>query len=231
MKVLYLFALFISFVSCSPKYLASKVKPTEIEQLEVFRPLTYMAQIEKENKGEMNDDLSHALEKMLVEEIFNLSPKMPMLSPVIIKDEQIQLRLEDEILRLCMWTSTNSTIKKITIPPTIDYVLESKGKRFGLIILGKGYERSNANFKWAKDQVIASNILSVLSFGVSSLPGVAVSGAERTRVVLNVMILDSKVNSIAFFNESLFVNKNKLDNTALNKELKWLFSKYFLIKK
>jgi hypothetical protein len=223
-------ALALIFTSCSgSKYLRSKVKAKEITELEVFRPLSFIALIEKKNKGIINDSISYRLEKIITKEIYDSNSLLPKLNPIIIKDDYTETQLEYEIIKICMTSnSTDIKIKSLPIPSRIDRILEARGKRFGLITFCSGFTRTKSNYK---NEYLAGVLKNVIETVALSSTGnglfVSINGNLSSSLSLNIMIVDAEKNNITFFNEALFKTLNVLDEKLIKKEIAKLVSKFF----
>lgn len=226
------FATILIFTSCSgSKYISSKVKTEEIKELEVFKPLSFIALIEEKNKAIINDSISYTLEKLITKELYDTNNFLPKLNPIIIKDDYTETQLEYEIIELCTKASSEDIkIKALTIPPRINKILESRGKRFGLIAYCSGFTRTKANYKnvyeaGAIRSVVETVVLSSIGNGIF----ISINGNLSSSLSLNIMIVDAKKNNISFFNESLFKTLNVLDEKLVKNLITKMISKYFKI--
>lgn len=223
-----LFAACLIFTSCNgSRYLSSKANAKEITELEVFRPLSFIALVEKGNKGNINDSISLGLEKIITKELFDTSFFKAKLNPIIIKDEYVETQLEYEIIKVSMGLAGDLNIRTTKIPPRIFMALKSRGKRFGLIVLCNGFTRTKENYKKeVKDPMLKSAIETVIlntsinGLFISIMPGAGSS------ISLSVLIVDVEKNNIAYFRESTFSSLNVLDQNLINKEIRKLVSKY-----
>jgi hypothetical protein len=223
------FALALLFTSCSGgRYLSFKVKSAEITSLEVFKPISFIALVEKENKGVINDSISYRLEKILSKEIFDSTNMLPTLNPIIIKDEHIETQLEYEIIQICMSSSQNYSLKTITIPSRIDNVLETRGKRFGLIVFCSGFTRSKENLKSLTEGAFFRAAVETVAFGaISGVSSILIDRDMRSKITLHIMIVDAEKNNIAFFNDPSFRALDVLDEKLIKKKIAKAFSTYF----
>ncbi len=223
------FAASLIFISCNgSRYLSSKVKANEITELEVFKPVSFIALIEKANKGDINDSISFGLEKIITKELFDSTFLLQKLNPIIIKEENTERQLVYETIKLNMAISEDYKIKSFTLPPRINMVLKSRGKRFGLIVFSNGFTRTNANFKTeVKDGILKSVMETVVFSALGSGPFISINVNAGSRITLSAMIVDAEKNNVAFYNESSFTSLNVLDHNLIKKEIRKLVGKYF----
>ena len=219
--------LIVSAVSCADtKYLASKMKSSEIRELEFFKPISSIAYVERENLATIDDDLSSQSGKLISQQVFNYSSQIPRLNPVIITDANIQADLEAEVITACRASSAYNSIEVIPIPPTIDALLEARGKRFALLTYYSGYKRSPESYAWSKRRAAANNLLNFMPV-TSSPMFITIENSYSSRAVLYAMIVDAQTNKIVFFNEFITKGEDPVSSEVISNELNKIFLDYF----
>lgn len=223
-----LFAAVFILTSCTgSRYISSKVKVSEIKELEVFRPLSFIALVDQNNISYINDSISSRMEKIITKLVFDSLQDLPKLNPILTKDDFIAEKIETEIIQLCLLTKEDVKIKSLPISPWLDKTLESRGKRFGLIVLNYGFTRTKADLKAANKNAAIKSITETLIMNAFIGPSVSIYINIPSRIYTNFMIIDSEKNNITFFNTSVFKSLNVLDVKLVKKHVSKLVSNYF----
>ena len=204
------------FSSCSlNRGFVSSVKRADIEQLSRFEMFNYVGSIEKGNKVVRNDSLT-AVAKELFETELAKASTLPVSDTIFIQDSVVNFMVQDEIFYLMERLETTTRVKNVPVPPTIDSILCSQGKRFGLLLYNWGFTRTAGNYA---GQVAKGIAIGILSMGAI----IPVPYKDMTRSGL--VIVDAKNHNIAF------VSMANRENSPLKpftykhqvKELLWKF--------
>lgn len=216
---IYIVCLFFFFASCaSSKFKTTAVKSAEIVDLQYFDPVSFISYIEKGNRGRIDDSLSTKSKSLLIKATSQVK-QIPISDRLIIEDPMTN----DKLTREIVWMSQAAVRQKRTInlqlPPTLDSLLESKGKRFGLITFATGFTRRKGNFG---GQVAKGVALGILTLGTYYQTPV------KSNSIIYAMIADAQENNIAFFNLSVFSDHDPMDERVLQSQIQRLFEGYFL---
>jgi hypothetical protein len=208
------------FSSCTTsKILKSGVQPDEIAELQYIEPFSYISMIEKGNKPILNDSVSLISKNILLKTVGDLKGRLPVTGEMFVSDLTLRSKLEKEIEFLCLSADRQKAITNIKITPTIDSLLTSKGKRFGLITVSTGFTRTRKNYV---NQTLKGGAIGILTLGmIYTTPIKAYS-------TIYVMIVDANEDNIAFYRKS-FLQNEPLDEKGLARQFKDIFDKYFWI--
>ncbi|HPO62798.1 MAG TPA: hypothetical protein PK762_06910 [Candidatus Kapabacteria bacterium] len=223
MKRFSIFILILSsilFVSCSSvsKIQTSKVKPYEIKELQKFKTISYVELIESGNDAVFNDSISKKSENALSEALMNYKDKISLKGEIIVNDTFLQKQIELEISFLYYSIDAQDIFSTLKITPKIDSLLESKGKRFGLITIVSGFTRAKGNY--------GAQIAKGIGMGIATLGFYSETPIESYSN-LCIMIVDSKENNIAFFRKSSLKEEEPYDSEVLKKQIFDIFEGYF----
>jgi hypothetical protein len=229
MKILFVLFVVLVFIldSCSTtELLTSDVKPSEVVDLQSFEPVSYVSG----NKEMLNDSLSRNSRQCLNEIIQEFKDKISLTGTIIVSNKATKQRLEKDIEYLIM--SANDikllSISSIRITPLIDSLLESNGKRFGLIEVENGSVQSRWNY--AKQTAVKITGSVVIGLAISALTHshfqpLPLSHSDKSFSVLYVMIVDADQDNIAFYRKSS-KNGDPTDKNVLTYQFKKIFKGY-----
>ncbi len=229
-KILFPFLLLLT--ACSgTKYLSSKkVKPAEISSLEFFKPLSAVIWIQQKDDGVYNDSLSLKAAAVIGESLFKLQGKIPALNAVKIDDSVMQYTIEKEMITAFKASSAYHSINVLPLPPSVDKVIESNGKRFGILVSYTGYARSTESYYWARKNERLNKVVNILTQTATErlLAGaIQADNAYGSEMDLRVMIVDSFDNKIIFYNAAHLKDIAPADPSVIANELSKLLLTYF----
>jgi hypothetical protein len=209
----------MTFISCTTtKPLTSFVKPQEITDLQKFETLSYITLIESGNRGRLNDTISNKSRNLFSDVLGTFSNRLPLTGDLLINDPLIKRRIERETEYLCVAADSKRDISNLKLTPSLDSLLESNQKRFGLVTVTTGFTRRKGNY--------GGQIAKGIGIGILTL-GMYTQTPVKATSTIYAMIVDAKENNIAFFNKSLLSDKEPLDETVLKKQIEAVFNKYF----
>jgi len=215
--ILFLCAILIHSCTTS-KMLTSTIKPNEVSDIQKFEPLSFISLIEKGNRAKYNDSLSQKSKALLYDAIDTFKQMIPFTGDIFISDTSCNRKLKKEILFLLNSANKQQMISTIKIPPILDSILESKGKRFGLITVASGFTRTDGNY--------GGQLAKGLGIGLLTL-GMYVQTPVKSKSNIYIMIVDAKENNIAFFRKSILKEEEPLDRSVLKKQIQKIFEGYF----
>ena len=217
-------AIVIVFSSCSSaKYWTSEVKPFEIHNVLKVEPLSYISFIEKGNRGKLNDSISQKAQMALGETLDMYRDHLCLSSDEIVISELFDYRkLENEINVLIQSAEKTNDVKKISIPPSLEFILSGNGKRFGLVVVQDGFLRSPKNYGNQVTKKFILGLLAALSTGEIDYQDPLISVST-----LYAVIVDNQEKNVAFFNKSTLQDIDPTDRETFERQINLLFANYF----
>jgi hypothetical protein len=201
----------------SMRPLTSRVKFTDVSDIQKFETFSYISFIAKGNRTMHNDSIS-AISKTLFSETLAANPKIPVTAAIVVADTSVLLRVEKEVNYLLSVADKKRDITRMKITPVLDSLLESEGKRFGLLTVTTGFSRAPGNYD---TEVTKGAAIGILTLGMYyQVPVKATS-------TMYAMVVDAKENNIAFFKKVSNLDKEPLDKAVLTKQVHQLFNGYF----
>jgi len=206
--------------SCTTtKPLVSDISPTEVTDLKLLEPFSYISMIKKGNRGEIDDSISSESRQLVIKVIEDFKPKIPLTGEIILSDTTVRNNLEKEFETLIRTAERTKSISNLKITPVIDKVLEANNVRFGLITVTTGFTRIKGNYG---KQVVKGAGLAILTLGMYYQTPI------KAYSTVYAMIVDSKQDNVSFFRKSFLQDKEPLDESTLVKQYRDIFKGYFL---
>ena len=208
------------FSSCAgTKLLTSNTRPEEVIDMLKFETLSYVSLIEKGNRSIQNDSVSNLAKDILFEALNSFGNKIPLSDKKQIFTDSISKdRFAREVNFLCLTADRNKSIKKLSIPPTIDSLLSVSGKRFGLITVVTGFTREKGNY--------GKQIAKGVGMGLLTM-GMYYQTPIKSNSTIYAVIVDNQEKNIAFYRKSILQDKEPTEKEVLVKQIQSLFEKYF----
>jgi hypothetical protein len=179
-----------------------------------------MSLVSKGNKSIFSDSLSDKSKELLLKIIHDFGEKIPISGNITSLNEKVKAKLEDELYNM-LKSNYEGTFSSIILTPTIDSLLESKGKQFGMFVIASGFTRTEINYS---NQITKSIGLKLLTGGVYTQVPI------KARSNVYIVIADSKNNNLAFFRRSKIDGKEPLAEKVIKKQLNDVFKGYFWAK-
>ncbi|HOD62394.1 MAG TPA: hypothetical protein PKG96_09890 [Bacilli bacterium] len=205
--------------SCTAtKLLTSNVQPTEVTNLKLLEPYSYISMIKKGNRGQLDDSISSISKQLNINVLKSFNGQIPITGDIILIDSTINKDLEKECENLILTAERNKSISNLKITPTLDKILEANDTRFGLIIICTGFTRLKGNYG---KEIAKGAALGILTLGMYyQIPVKAYS-------TIYAMIVDSKEDNVAFYRKSFKQDLEPLDQEVLTNQYKKIFEGYF----
>ncbi|MEN6500925.1 MAG: hypothetical protein ABFC55_00890 [Tenuifilaceae bacterium] len=205
--------------SCTAtKLLTSNVQPTEVTNLKLLEPYSYISMIKKGNRGQLDDSISSISKQLNINVLKSFNGQIPITGDIILIDSTINKDLEKECENLILTAERNKNISNLKITPTLDKILEANDTRFGLIIICTGFTRLKGNYG---KEITKGAALGILTLGMYyQIPVKAYS-------TIYAMIVDSKEDNVAFYRKSFKQDLEPLDQEVLTNQYKKIFEGYF----
>lgn len=205
--------------SCTAtKLLTSNVQPTEVTNLKLLEPYSYISMIKKGNRGQLDDSISSISKQLNINVLKSFNGQIPITGDIILIDSTINKDLEKECENLILTAERNKSISNLKITPILDKILEANDTRFGLIIICTGFTRLKGNYG---KEIAKGAALGILTLGMYyQIPVKAYS-------TIYAMIVDSKEDNVAFYRKSFKQDLEPLDQEVLTNQYKKIFEGYF----
>lgn len=195
-------------------FITNDVNVQEINDVVLIEPQTEIGLITKGNNVFANDSLSDVASRNL-EKILTYSVRHTHVTSI----EHIGQNQEINNFIFHLSHMQKNEIEYVTIPSFIDSLIESSGKRYGLIARQSGFTRTRWNRTAQVTKAVSLSVLSaVLTLGMAYVyvdPIVAVSE-------ISLAIIDSYENKVVFFN-MVSTENEPLDETKTSKLIFNLF--------
>jgi len=217
-KVILILSCFILTSCTATKPLTSDVKPTEVTDLKLLEPFSYISMIKKGNKGQLDDSISSISKQLVFKVLENYKGQLPITGEIVLSDTAIVNSLEKEYELLMVTADRTKYITNIKITPTLDKILEANETRFGLLIISTGFTRTKGNYG---KQIAKGALMGILTLGMYYQTPV------KAYSTIYAMIVDSKEDNVAFFRKSFLQDMEPLDESVLTKQFKKIFDGYF----
>jgi hypothetical protein len=217
-KVILILSCFFLSSCTSTKLLTSNVKPTEVTDLKLLEPFSYISMIKKGNKSQLDDSISSISKQLIVKTLDNYKGQLPLTGEIKLSDTDINKSLEKEYEFLMLTADRTKSITSLKITPTLDKILEANQTRFGLLIVSTGFTRSKGNYG---KEIAKGAALGILTLGMYYQTPI------KAYSTIYAMIVDSKEDNVAFFRKSFIQDQEPLDEAVLKKQVKKIFDEYF----
>lgn len=204
------------FASCTAnRGFVSSLTRADIRQVQQFEPLNYVGIIEKGNNITYNDSLTDVANALFEKEL-SRSKAIPVKGNIVIEDSLVNQRVQNEIYMLMNYVENNVRTRDLSIPPTIDSILEARDERFGLLAYNWGFTRTGGNYA---GQIGKGVLIGVLTLGTMY----TVPYKDMSRCGL--IIVDSKYNNLAYV-ATANRESNPLKAETYRKQMEDLLKKY-----
>jgi len=217
-KLFFILSCLILYSCTATKPLTSNVRPSQVTDLKLLEPFSYISMIKKGNRGQLDDSISFIANQVIYNVLKNNSGQLPLTGDIILPDTAIKNSLEKEYEFLILSADRTKNITNLKITPTIDKVLEANDTRFGLLIINTGFTRIKGNYG---KEVAKGALLGVLTLGMYYQTPI------KAYSTIYAMIVDSKEDNVAFFRKSYLQDQEPLDESVLTKQIKKIFEGYF----
>lgn len=216
-----LFVVIVYFLASScttSKVLTSGLPSSEISDLKLLEPHSYISKITKGNRGEIDDSLCLVSSQLIMKVTESFMGQIPLTGNILLSDPETNTTLEKEFESLLLTAEGMKDLSHLQITPVLDKVLEANETRFGLVIVSSGFTRIKGNYG---KQIVKGAALGLLTLGMYTQTPV------KANSIIYAMIVDSENNNVAFFRKSTLQDSEPLDEAKLTRQFKTIFSGYF----
>jgi len=208
---------FVSSCTTS-KILTSFLPPSEITELKLLEPHSYISKITKGNRGEIDDSLCVVSSQLIIKASGSFMGRIPLTGNILLSDAETNKTLEKEFESLLLTAEGLKDLSHLQITPVLDKVLEANETRFGLVIVASGFTRVKGNYG---KEIVKGAALGLLTLGMYYQTPV------KANSIIYAMIVDSENNNVAFFRKSTLQDSEPLDEAILIHQFRKIFTGYF----
>ena len=213
----------IVLYSCTiTKPLTYRIPPSEVTDLRLLEPHSYISIIKKGDKEELDDSLSTISKQLIIKVLRDLKNQIPLTGEIFLTDSTVNKSLEKEIESLILTADQSNNISNLKITPTIDKILEANDVRFGLLTVSTGFTRISGNYG---KQIAKGAGLAIVTLGMYYKTPI------KSYSTIYAMIVDSKEDNISFYRKSYLQDNEPLDESVLINQFNNVFEGYFITTK
>ena len=182
----------------------------------LFDPVSRIDIVGQPKLNDKSETISADAQNLLKDKLCTFDCGVEISSIYVPEDLEEAFAIQDDISALGQWymESEGGDLNYITIPETIDWLIEESGHRYGLAIYSNGYTRTGGNY--------ALEIAKSISLGI--LTG-WVSAPYKNETHIYIMILDSETDKI-IYNRHCYGEYDPLKEKHIEKALKRTFSDF-----
>jgi len=209
--------------SCgTTSYLASGYNMDDMRNVVLFQPASKIETIGKGQITVTNDTACLASQELLLQTFKTCETGLNInstYSPTSTVEEEI-IKTGIESVYAQYLNSTNPrNASAFVVPESLDKIIENTGNRYGMIVYHYGFSRTGANYA---AQIAKGIGLAILTLGsVYTVP-------YKDKSNINVFIIDSEQDIIAWQNFDIAADYNPLKQKHINKQFKRLFKPFRL---
>ncbi len=205
--------------SCiASKPLTSDLPASDINDVQVFHPVSEMYLINKGNKGEYSDSISRLSKIFLLDVLRSHRDQYPLGNELPPSDQMEKDILHQETIGLFHEINESKQLQHSKVPDFVSQMLTKSDKRFGILTVTTGFTRRKGN--------MTAQMLKGIGIGILTL-GMYVPVPVKASSFLGVMIFDNQTQKVVFFRKSTLTEMDPLDPKVLSKQIKAIFKDYW----
>lgn len=143
--------------------------------------------------------------------------KVPVTDELSFTDPYTRGRIARETEYICVTADRNRNLNALKITPTLDSLLKTNNKRFGLLTITTGFTRRKGNF--------GGQVAKGIGIGILTL-GMAVPTPIKANSTIYVAIVDAQENKVVFFHK-IAAQEEPLNSVIMSDQIKKIFKGYF----
>lgn len=210
--------LIIGSTSCTSLHsLHSGVSPEEITDVVLIEPLSYISLIEKGNRAQHHDSLSDVSCELLTD-VLRMRSRPQITAFQFPEDTLVYKEIEQDIQIMLMIAEHQQNVENIRSSQTLDSLILSSGKRYGMVAVSTGFTRGRGNYG---KEVAKGVAVGVLTLGMYSQAPI------KNRSDIYIGIIDARESRLVFYNRSQQPEQDPLDHLVLLNQLHDIFGVYF----
>jgi hypothetical protein len=210
--------LITGLTSCTSMHpLLSGVTAEEINDIVLIEPLSYISLIEKGNQAKLHDSLS-GVSHELITEVLRMRSRPHVTAYSHIEDTLIYKEIEEDIQVMLMIAEHQQNVENIRSSQTLDSLILSSGKRYGMVAVTTGFTRGYGNYGREVAKGVAVGVLTL---------GMYTQAPIKNRSDIYIGIVDARESRLVFYNRSQQPEQDPLDHLVLLDQLHDIFGAYF----
>ncbi len=218
-QILYLIAGIILLLvsSCSvPKYYGVKADKYGISEIAYFPPVSLISLIEHGNQSRYNDSLTRISDSLQRNLIQQNKDEICLSAMLEIPSNSSKKNYKREVEAFFGKADKENDISNVDLPPIIDSMLVANNKRFGLLTMNIGFERTATNRAIQDAKAVGLAVLTLGTF--TQIP-------ISSNSILFAMVVDSKKNSVVSFRKN--TEGDPCDANLLKRKFRKMFKDFF----
>lgn len=171
-------------------------------------PSAFVSYVERGNRMTHSDSLS-AITDSLILAVTGRARHLPV-DTALTSDSLTRLRMLPELEAIVRQAALQKNRGEIALPPLLDSLIESAGRRYGLAIVGSGFGRRRGNY--------AGQSAKALGVGLLTL-GMYVPIPYKSGLTVLTFVLDAETDRVAFFGRTGQLEKDPTTEEAVERQL------------
>jgi hypothetical protein len=214
-----IFSLFVfTLSSCTKKPIFSSQLPaSDIKDMVIFEPISYISLINKGDKLEFSDSLSRVSQKLWLTVVEQNRYRLPMDKISVLENDFERMQLREETRALFEEIETLDKFHSIPIPPTLKSQLELSGHRFGMLSVTSGFTRRKGN--------LTGQMFKSIGIGIITM-GMVVPVPMTAHSNVYVLIMDNEQDEVIYYRSSKMSDSQPLKVKTLHRQLDSLYKDY-----
>ena len=208
----------LMLISCSAsRYYSDYTREDITEDLAFLGPASAIVYMDKDNRRVFDDSLSLASEELICRLTQEIG--VPVAERITLNDEQ-----KGEAAAFLSHLKSKSAKERgnVPIPQSLDYLLESSGHRYGIVLFENGMVRDPKGIY--KDMAVSATVAIIVA--IISLGTIIMYSVPYTNISdVTLAVLDSQTDKIVFYNANSSEDTDPLNEKALSYQLKSLYAK------
>ena len=209
--------------SCgTTSYLATGHKLDDMRNVVLFEPVSKIETIGKGQITVTNDTACLASQALLLDTFNTYETGLNIdstYSPASTVEEEIIKKGIESVYAQYLNSTAPRNFSAFVVPESLDKIIENTGNRYGMIVYHYGFSRTGANYA---AQIAKGIGIAILTLGsVYTVP-------YKDRSNINVFIIDSEQDIIAWQNFDIAADYNPLKQKHINRQFKRLFKPFRL---
>ncbi|MBP5571900.1 MAG: hypothetical protein J6X39_04460 [Bacteroidales bacterium] len=208
----------VVLASCSTsRYYSDYTQEDITEDLAILGPISSIVYMDKNNHRVYDDSLSIASEELFTKLTYQSG--LPITARIELNEDQ----RHDALSFLSYLNSTSAKERgNVPIPQSLDYLLESSGHRYGLLLFEDGTVRDPKGvYKEVAVSAAIAILVAVITLGSIIMYSVPIANISNVYIA----VIDSQEDNVVFYNMGHSDDTDPLNERALKSQLKGLYKK------
>ena len=196
-------------MACQPaKFVAEGASPERVRDLALLPPAAFVSYVERGNQMTHSDSLS-AITDSLFLAVTDRARHLPI-DTTLAFDSLTRLRMLPELEAIMQRAALQKNRGEIGLPPVLDSLIESAGRRYGLALIGSGFGRRRGNY--------AGQSAKALGVGLLTL-GMYVPVPYKSGLTVFAFVLDAEADRVVFVGRTGQLEKDPTTEEAVERQV------------